>query len=419
MFTFNDKVYIWVLDPVATGYSKVLPADIRGCISNFFYNLGEPVRSVNCLLQGRVRDSGLALGRFVINSIFGVFGLADPASNEFKIAPIYANLGETMSVWGIGDGFYLVVPLIGSSTVRDFTGTVVDGMAMATYSPWNDDALTVATAQGANTVNRTSLRLGEYEELKSMSFDPYIAFRNGYFQIRSKQRDHSRPITNKIPGPLPGAWCFMLRKKFCPLVHCYRCVHVHRGVFFPISGFATPDPTEQFRPFLEKVTETLADPQLKTIPKSEQSQRIIGVVRERFDFREMSRRVIGQQWRSLSEKEQGEFEALFTELLQYAYVGKIDEYSGQQVQFTQQRIRGERAEVQTLLVDKDRSIPVSYIMLLRGDQWMAYDVVVEGVSLIRNYMEQFSEILRKDGYPGLVKQIEEKIVELEKGIKKT
>jgi phospholipid transport system substrate-binding protein len=182
---------------------------------------------------------------------------------------------------------------------------------------------------------------------------------------------------------------------------------------------AAPDPTEQFRPFLKKITETLADPGLKAIPKPEQSQRIIGVVREHFDFREMSKRVIGQQWRNLSETEQGEFEQLFTQLLQYAYVQKIDEYSGQQVQFTQQRIKGERAEVQTLLVDKNKSIPVFYIMLLRGDQWMAYDVVVEGVSLVRNYMEQFSEILRKDGYPGLVKQIEQKIAELEKDIKKT
>jgi len=191
-------------------------------------------------------------------------------------------------------------------------------------------------------------------------------------------------------------------------------------VFFTQSAVsATPDPTEQFRPFLNKVTATLADPGLKKMPKHEQSRRIIGVVRERFDFREMSKRVIGQQWRNLSEKEQREFEELFTQLLQYAYVGKIDEYSGQQVQFTQQRIKGERAEVQTLLVDKAKSIPVSYIMLLRGDQWMAYDVVVEGVSLVRNYMEQFSEILRKDGYPGLVKQIEEKIAELEKDIKKT
>jgi phospholipid transport system substrate-binding protein len=182
---------------------------------------------------------------------------------------------------------------------------------------------------------------------------------------------------------------------------------------------ASPDPTEQLRPFLNKVTATLADPGLKALPKHEQSRRVIAVVRERFDFREMSKRVIGQQWRSLSEMEQGEFESLFTQLLQYAYVGKIDEYSGQQVQFTQQRIKGERAEVQTLLVDKDKSIPVFYIMLLRGDQWMAYDVVVEGVSLIRNYMEQFSEILRKAGSPGLVKQIEQKIAELEKGIKKT
>lgn len=223
----------------------------------------------------------------------------------------------------------------------------------------------------------------------------------------------------KKSGSLPGAWCFMQCQKKSPSF-IVSLLFTFIVVFFAHSAVcATPDPTEQFRPFLEKVTKTLADPGLKAIPKKDQSQRIINVVREHFDFREMSKRVIGQQWRSLSEKEQEEFEALFTQLLQYAYVGKIDEYSGQQVQFTQQRIKGERAEVQTLLVDKDKSIPISYIMLLRGDQWMAYDVIVEGVSLIRNYMEQFTEILRKDGYPGLVKQVEEKIAELEKNIKKT
>ena len=192
VFTVNDKFYLWVLEPVATGYSKVLPADIRACIGNFFYNLGEPVRSVNCLLQGRVRDAGLTLGRFVVNSICGVFGLADPAGHEFKMAPVYASFGETLSVWGVGEGFYLVVPLFGSSTVRDFTGTVVDGAAMSSYSPWNDDALTAATAEGAKTVNRTSLHLGEYVEIKSMSFDAYVAIRNGYYQMRSKRFDHSK-----------------------------------------------------------------------------------------------------------------------------------------------------------------------------------------------------------------------------------
>lgn len=193
VFAFNDKVYTWVLDPVATGYSKVLPADIRGCIGNFFYNLGEPVRSANCLLQGRFRDSGLALSRFALNSICGVFGLADPASHEFGIAPVKATLGETFSVWGIGDGFYLVAPLLGPSTLRDFTGSVVDSYAVAAYYPWGSDEVSPVVPFGVNTVNRTSLHLGEYEDLKSMSFDPYVAFRNGYFQMRSKSRNHSQP----------------------------------------------------------------------------------------------------------------------------------------------------------------------------------------------------------------------------------
>jgi phospholipid transport system substrate-binding protein len=175
------------------------------------------------------------------------------------------------------------------------------------------------------------------------------------------------------------------------------------------AASATPDPTDQIRPFLKKVTDALADPALKTLPKKEQGQRIIKIVRERFDFREMSKRVLGQQWRNLDDEEQGDFENLFTQLLQYAYIGKVDEYAGKKVEFIQQRIKGERAEVQTLLVDKAKSIPVSYIMLLRDEQWMAYDVVVEGVSLVRNYMEQFREIIKKDGYAGLVKQIEEKI----------
>ena len=192
VFSFNDKVYLWVLDPVATGYSKVLPHDNRGCIDNFFSNLAEPVRSANCLLQGRFRDSGLVLSRFALNSVFGVFGLADPAGDEFKIAPIRATFGETLSVWGIGDGFYLVAPLLGPSTARDFTGTVVDSVAKSTYSPWRNDDVAPWAMTVTDKVNVTSLHLGEYQELKSLSFDPYVAFRNGYFQMRSKQRSRGQ-----------------------------------------------------------------------------------------------------------------------------------------------------------------------------------------------------------------------------------
>ncbi|MDD2466916.1 MAG: ABC transporter substrate-binding protein [Desulfobulbus sp.] len=185
------------------------------------------------------------------------------------------------------------------------------------------------------------------------------------------------------------------------------------------SVLAAPDPTAQFRPFLDKVTTLLADPALKRLTKKEQCQRVIVVVRQRFDFQEMSKRVLGRHWRTLSPTEQSQFEELFTQLLQYAYVGKIDEYSGQKVEFTQQRIRGDRAEVQTLLVQGNRTIPVSYILQLQGGQWMAYDVVVEGVSLIRNYMEQFQQIISKDGYPRLVEQIQSKISQLEQQYQKS
>ncbi|MGD9948453.1 MAG: VacJ family lipoprotein [Desulfobulbus sp.] len=196
-FVFNDKFYLWVLDPVATGYSKVLPADIRGCVGNFFYNLGEPVRAVNCLLQGRFRDSGLTLSRFLLNSVFGVFGLADPASDEFAIASVYATFGETLAVWGIGDGFYVVVPFIGPSTARDFTGVAVDSVAMTTYYPWRDDDVALIGLAATDKVNFTSLHLGEYQDMKSLSFDPYIAFRNGYFQVRNKKRSHNQSQANK------------------------------------------------------------------------------------------------------------------------------------------------------------------------------------------------------------------------------
>lgn len=211
----------------------------------------------------------------------------------------------------------------------------------------------------------------------------------------------------------------MFFRKCTILALCSLCVAVLCLGLTPPAASATPDPTEQLRPFVKKVTDTLTDPGLKTLPKKEQAARLVVLVRERFDFREMSKRVLGQQWRKLDAPEQDRFENLLTDLLQYAYVGRVEEYSGQTVEFVQQRIRGQRAEVQTLLVDKEKSIPVSYIMLLQGDKWMAYDIVVEGVSLVRNYMEQFSEILRKDGYAGLLRQMEEKIQQFERETKRT
>jgi len=196
VFNFNDKMYFWVMEPVASVYSHVVPFDLRDCIANFFRNLEEPVRFINTLLQGRFGDAGDVLTRFLINSTLGVYGLGDAASREFDFPPVEATLGETLATWGIGDGFYLVVPFYGSSTLRDFTGTMIDGFAMTPYYTWTDDIYTMAAIYAGRETNKLSMHLGEYEELKNVLFDPYISFSNAYFQYRREVRWHTPTATD-------------------------------------------------------------------------------------------------------------------------------------------------------------------------------------------------------------------------------
>jgi phospholipid transport system substrate-binding protein len=186
-------------------------------------------------------------------------------------------------------------------------------------------------------------------------------------------------------------------------------------LFFSLAGAhaAVPDPTEQLKPFLDKLVSQLKDKEFRKDLSCRQCKRIVTLASEHFDFYEMSRRVLGKQWRTLSAEQKDQFVSLFTQLLQYAYIGKVEDYVDKKIVFKGQRIKGNRAEVQTLLVDADKTIPVSYIMILKGDTWMAYDIVVEGVSLVRNYMEQIRGILRDDKFSGLISQLKKKIKQLE------
>jgi len=179
---------------------------------------------------------------------------------------------------------------------------------------------------------------------------------------------------------------------------------------------ATPDPTQQIRPVVEKVVAILTDPAMQGDDKcAKRRKMVMDVIQERFDFREMSKRVLGRQWRKLSDEEKVTFTGLFTTLLEHAYIGKIEDYSRQKVVFKGQRIKRNKAQVETVLIDANVAIPVSYIMILKNNEWKAYDIIVEGVSPIRNYMEQFKEIIRKDGYDSLVARMQTRIKELETG----
>ncbi len=179
--------------------------------------------------------------------------------------------------------------------------------------------------------------------------------------------------------------------------------------WLPAVAQAVSGPTEQLKPTLDTLIAILLDPSLKGEKQKEARRtKIMGYVTQKFDFREMSQRVIGREWKDLSKEKQDRFQVLFTKLLENAYLGKIETYSGEEIQFTGERIKDNRAIVSTQIENNGQWLPVDYIMIKKAEQWMVYDINIEGMSLVRNYMEQFKSILRRDKFDGLVKLLEEK-----------
>lgn len=182
-FTFNDKLYFWVLKPVNRGYSAVLPADIRLCIGNFFTNLASPIRFINNLLQGEGKDAGIVLGRFVINSTLGILGLGDPAYVDFDLEPQQGDFGQTLGKWGFGEGIYLLWPGLGPSSVRDTFGFAGDYF-MHPYPYLSEDFVRDIVYYTVRQINTLSLSPNVYEELIRISLDPYVASRQAYYEYR-------------------------------------------------------------------------------------------------------------------------------------------------------------------------------------------------------------------------------------------
>ncbi|MEZ5597462.1 MAG: VacJ family lipoprotein [Pseudomonadales bacterium] len=125
VFKFNDFLDRWMLKPVARGYRKVVPAPVRRSVGNFFRNLDTPMTAVNQFLQGKAGEGVSDLGRFVVNSTLGIGGLFDPAT-RMGFAKHQEDFGQTFGRWGTGSGNHVVLPLRGSSTVRDTFGLVLD-----------------------------------------------------------------------------------------------------------------------------------------------------------------------------------------------------------------------------------------------------------------------------------------------------
>ena len=195
VFTLNDGLYFWVLKPVALGYSYVVPSEIRVCVKNFFFNLLVPVRLVNCLLQGKGKAAVGELGRFTVNTTLGCLGLMDPATIYPTLNPPEEDMGQTFGYHGIGNGFYIVWPFIGPSTLRDTIGSIGD-WALNPFSFMqliNLEAGVLTSSEtsvvvfGVRVINDTSFQIGQYEMLKDAALDPYVAFRDAYIQNRNSK----------------------------------------------------------------------------------------------------------------------------------------------------------------------------------------------------------------------------------------
>jgi phospholipid-binding lipoprotein MlaA len=185
MFEFNDRFYFWVLKPVSLGYRNIVPEIVRIGVQNFFTNLAGPIRIVNCFLQGKMESSANEMARFVYNTTFGVLGFGNPAKDNPALNPSPEDMGQTLAVFGLGDGFFIIWPFLGPSTLRDTVGMGVDGFMNPIY--YIDDAAASVGIKAVDIVNSTSFRIGDYEALKDSAIEPYQSFKNVYMQFREKR----------------------------------------------------------------------------------------------------------------------------------------------------------------------------------------------------------------------------------------
>ncbi|MCS6291485.1 MAG: ABC transporter substrate-binding protein [Nitrospira sp.] len=181
------------------------------------------------------------------------------------------------------------------------------------------------------------------------------------------------------------------------------------------SSQPAESPTAVVRATLTEVFRILDDPKLKDpdklMPRRRMLEQVIG---ERFDYAEMSKRALAANWTPLTNDQRAEFVELFKAFLSDRYAGKIEGYSGERTEYLSERLEGQYAEVRTRLISSKTEIPMDYRMINKAGRWYAYDIIADGVSLVKNYRSQFDKIIHSDSYDELVKRLRDRTVGEEK-----
>jgi phospholipid-binding lipoprotein MlaA len=186
-FKFNDFVYTHVVKHIANGYQAVAPEPVERGASNFFKNIGYPVRLVGNLLQGRVRAAWIETERFAVNTTLGVVGIWPAADRFERMQPLASeDIGQAFGAWGIGEGPYLVLPLLGPFNCRDLVGSVGDRAVQPLKKPYSviDDSGWQLAYDSAEGIVKSPGLLDLYFQMKQGAFDPYSSMKNAYSQKR-------------------------------------------------------------------------------------------------------------------------------------------------------------------------------------------------------------------------------------------
>ncbi len=201
VFWVNDKLYFYLFKPLARGYGAIVPRPVRVSVSNFFSNVSTPVRVANALLQLNFTNAGTETYRFVVNSTLGIAGLFDPATSVAEVRRVPADFGQTLGKYGFGHGFYLVLPIVGPSSLRDGTGTFVDSYAdPVRYADMATRELILVRV--FDSTNRLSLDRDTYEGIKRDAIDPYLFIRAAYAQRRLAQIGEPVYNLNILQAPI-------------------------------------------------------------------------------------------------------------------------------------------------------------------------------------------------------------------------
>jgi phospholipid transport system substrate-binding protein len=182
----------------------------------------------------------------------------------------------------------------------------------------------------------------------------------------------------------------------------------------PAAGASGPGPTEQLKGAIDRVLVVLEDPALKAPARAAERRRAIRrIAEEIFDFEETARLAMAQHWRALAPEQQREFVTLFTDLLEQAYMSKIEMYGGERIQYVGERVQGDYATIATrLTTKKGTEVPIDYRALRQAERWRVYDVSIEGVSLVANYRTQFNSLMRTSSPEQLLARLRSRVQQM-------